>query len=93
MRFNFQLLQIEDTKQHLLDDWKRGMIEVESQGVGSQVVEAISFTKKESDIIITQLKFQGKKFYEKKFVNIKSIEEKLISDWESAQAWDNLNKV
>jgi hypothetical protein len=65
MRFNFQLLQIEDTKQHLLDAWKRGMIEVESQGVGSQVVEAISFTKKESDIIITQLKFQVKKFYEK----------------------------
>lgn len=41
MRFNFQLLQIEDTKQHLLDAWKHGMTKVENQGVGSQVVRFI----------------------------------------------------
>jgi chemotaxis receptor (MCP) glutamine deamidase CheD len=64
MRFNFQLLQIEDTK-HLLDTWKQEMIEVENQDVGSQVVRAISFTKKESDIIIMQLKLQHKELYKK----------------------------
>jgi hypothetical protein len=52
-----------------------------------------SFTKKESDRITTQFKLQCKKLYQKYFVNIESIEEELISNWESAQAWDKLNKV
>jgi hypothetical protein len=65
MRFNFQLLQIEDTKQHLLNAWKQGMTEVENQGVSSQVVRIISFTEKESDKITMQLKLQSNELYKK----------------------------
>jgi hypothetical protein len=52
MKFNLQLLQTKHTKQCLLDAWKWGMIEVENQSVGSQVVRVILLAKKESDKII-----------------------------------------
>jgi hypothetical protein len=78
--FNLQLLQIEDTKQQLLDAWKQGMVEGENQGVGSQVARAILLTKKESDTITKQLKLQGKELYRKQFVDIKVVEEELMLD-------------
>ncbi len=80
MGFNLQLLQIEDTKQQLLDAWKQGMVEGENQGVGSQVARAILLTKKESDTITKQLKLQGKELYRKQFVDIKVVEEELMLD-------------
>ncbi len=81
MGFNLQLLQIEDTKQQLLDAWKQGMVEGENQGVGSQVARAILLTKKESDAIIKQLKLQGKEEENwKQFVDIEAVEEEFMLD-------------
>lgn len=64
-RFNLDLFQREDTKQHLLDAWKHGMEENVDQKVGLKVARALQLIKRESDYITKNLKTQGKPLYMK----------------------------
>jgi hypothetical protein len=54
------------------------------------MVRVLFCTKIENDIITKKLKEQGRNLCSQQFVQIDATKEKLMTNWDNAQAWDKL---